>query len=72
MSLEPGFVDANILVYALDADSPQHLACRTLLEAAQGKVPTTTLYVTLQILCEFYSVVTNPRRVPIPVLQLML
>jgi predicted nucleic acid-binding protein len=37
-----------------------------LLEAAQGKDPTTTLYVTLQILCEFYSIVTNARRVPKP------
>jgi hypothetical protein len=31
MSVEPGIVDANILIYALDADAPQHLACRTLL-----------------------------------------
>lgn len=62
MSVEPGIVDANILIYALDADSPQHLACRTLLEAAQGDAPA-ALYVTLQILCEFYAIVTNARRV---------
>jgi predicted nucleic acid-binding protein len=66
MSVEAGIVDANILVYALDADAPQHLACRNLLEAAQGEAPATTLYVTLQILCEFYSIVTNARRVPKP------
>jgi predicted nucleic acid-binding protein len=62
MSVEPGIVDANILVYALDADAPQHVACRTLLEAAQGEAPV-TLYVTPQILCEFYAIVTNARRV---------
>jgi len=63
MSVEPGIVDANILIYALDAEAPQHVACRRLLEAAQGEAPTTTLYVTLQILCDFYAIVTNARRV---------
>ena len=62
MSVEPGIVNANILVYALDAEAPQHVACRTLLEAAQGEAPV-TLYVTSQILCEFYAIVTNARRV---------
>jgi predicted nucleic acid-binding protein len=61
MSVEPGIVDANVLVYALDADAPQHLACRRLLD--EGRSGSTTLYVTSQILCEFYSIVTNPRRV---------
>ncbi len=63
MPVEPGIIGANILIYALDADAAQHLACRTLLEAAPGEAPTTTLYVTSQILCEFYAVVTNARRV---------
>jgi predicted nucleic acid-binding protein len=35
-----------------------------LLEAARDT--SATLYVTSQILCEFYSIVTNPRRVPKP------
>jgi predicted nucleic acid-binding protein len=61
MSLEPGIVDANILIYAMDADAPQHAASRALLEAA--RTGSTRIYVTLQILCEFYSVVTNARRV---------
>jgi uncharacterized protein len=61
MSVEPGIVDANILVYAFDTNAPQHLASRALLNAA--RTGSTTLYVTSQILCEFYSVVTNPRRV---------
>src|SRR5580658_4245130 len=64
MSVEPGIVDANVLVYAMDADAPQHAASRVLLGAARDS--STTLYVTSQILCEFYSIVTNARRVPRP------
>jgi len=65
MPVEPGIVDTNVLVYALDADAPQHTAARALLEAARDEV-SATLFVTSQILCEFYSIVTNPRRVPKP------
>jgi hypothetical protein len=65
MSVEPGIVDTNVLVYALDADAPQHAAARALLEAARADAPA-TICVTSQILCEFYSIVTNPRRVPKP------
>jgi len=61
MPIEPGVLDANVLVYAVNADAPQHSASRALLE--QARDPSTTLYVTSQILCEFYSVITNPRRV---------
>jgi uncharacterized protein len=64
MPTEPGIVDANILIYAMDADAPQHAVSRALLEAAQQA--SLVLYVTPQILCEFYSIVTNPRRVPKP------
>jgi uncharacterized protein len=64
MSIEPGIVDANVLVYALDADAPQHLVSRHLLDEARSGA--TTLYVTSQIMCEFYSIVTNPRRVSKP------
>jgi predicted nucleic acid-binding protein len=60
MSVEPGVLDANILVYALDAGAPQHAISRALIEAARD--PATALYLTSQVLCEFYSVVTNPRR----------
>ena len=64
MPVEPGLVDTNVLVYALDADAAQHGSSRALLEASRaGSV---TLYVTSQIICEFYSVVTNPRRVAKP------
>jgi predicted nucleic acid-binding protein len=64
MSVEIGVIDTNVLVYALDADAPQHAAARGLIEAARD--PAATLYVTSQILCEFYSIVTNPRRVSRP------
>jgi hypothetical protein len=61
MPAEPGIVDANVLVYAIDQNAPQHRRSRALLE--QARVSSTTLYVTSQILCEFYSIVTNTRRV---------
>jgi toxin-antitoxin system PIN domain toxin len=64
MPVEPGLIDANVLVYALDADAPQHPASRALLESARAT--STAVYVTLQTLCEFYSVVTNARRVSKP------
>ncbi|HEV2097540.1 MAG TPA: PIN domain-containing protein [Stellaceae bacterium] len=64
MPAEPGIVDTNVLVYALDTAAPQHTAARALLEAEREE--TAILYVTSQILCEFYSVMTNPRRVARP------
>ena len=57
MPVEPGFIDANVLVYAMDADAPQHDASRALLEAAQNGA--TTLFVTPRVLCEFYSLPTH-------------
>jgi predicted nucleic acid-binding protein len=35
MPAEPGIIDTNVLVYALDADSAQHTASRVLLKAAR-------------------------------------
>ncbi len=64
MSVEPGMLDANVLVYAVEAGAPQHANSRALIEAARD--PASTLYLTSQALCEFYSVVTNPRRVTVP------
>jgi len=64
MSVEPGIVDTNVLAYAVNADVPQQAASRALLAAARDS--STTLYITVQILCEFYSVITNPRRVAAP------
>jgi predicted nucleic acid-binding protein len=45
----------------VNVDAPQHAASSALLEAASD--PSVTLYVTSQIPCEFYSVITSPRRV---------
>ena len=64
MSVEPGILDANILAYASNADDPKYPVCRALLDEARD--PSTTLYITPQILCEFYSVITIPRRVATP------
>jgi toxin-antitoxin system PIN domain toxin len=63
-SVEPGLVDANVLVYATNADAANHDASRALLNNPRD--PSVTLYVTSQILCEFYSIITNPRRVTTP------
>jgi predicted nucleic acid-binding protein len=64
MSLESGFVDANVLIYSVNEDAPQHSSARALL--ASATYGSTTLSVNSQILCEFYSVVTNRRRVLSP------
>ena len=64
MSGEPTLIDANILVYALLRESEHHAACRTLIEG--GTAHDANLCVTSQILAEFFSVVTNPRRVSSP------
>jgi predicted nucleic acid-binding protein len=64
MPVEPGLVDANVLAYASNADDPKYAASRALLEEARA--PLTTLYITPQIISEFYSVITNPRRVAAP------
>ncbi len=64
MSLEPGILDANVLIYAVVPEAPQHPASRALLDAVRDD-PGVTFYVTSQILCEFYSVVTNPRRMTV-------
>lgn len=62
MPIEPGVIDTNVLVYAVNEDSPHVAAARSLLGAALE--PDTELFVTSQILCEFYSIVTNPKRIP--------
>jgi predicted nucleic acid-binding protein len=57
---ERSLVDANVLVYAATPAAPQYLACRALLESGAK------LCVSPQVFAEFYSVVTNPRRVTAP------
>lgn len=62
--LEPLLLDTNILVYAMDGLSPHHAASRAVLE--QARSPEARLCVVAQSLAEFYSLVTNPRRVASP------
>jgi predicted nucleic acid-binding protein len=47
MPVEPGIVDANVLVYALDADAPQHAPARALLETARDA--STTLFTAVRL-----------------------
>jgi len=61
MSDELSLVDSNVLVYALYADGPHYAVSRALLESAAQ--PQARLCVTSQVLAEFFSIVTNPRRV---------
>jgi hypothetical protein len=52
-------VDTNVLVYAADQDSPQHAACRKLLEAWRRQPD--AWYLTWGIVYEFLRVTTHPR-----------
>jgi predicted nucleic acid-binding protein len=54
-------LDTNALIYSLYADAEHHRVARLLLE--QAKSPHAAFCLTPQVLAEFYSVVTNPRRV---------
>jgi toxin-antitoxin system PIN domain toxin len=64
MSNEPALVDTNVLVYSLFKDAPQHEASRELVHRAGSK--DASLFVAAQTMAEFYSIVTNPRRVTNP------
>jgi hypothetical protein len=64
MSADRVAVDANILVYAVYRDTPQHAASRAWLErAGRSEVK---ICLTSQVLAEFFAIVTNPRRVSDP------
>lgn len=52
-------VDTNVLVYAADADSPFHAACRHWVERQRGRAD--AWYTTWAILYEFLRVTTHPR-----------
>ena len=61
MSADRVAVDANILVYAVYRDTPQHAASRAWLErAARGGVQ---ICLTSQVLAEFFAIVTNSKHV---------
>jgi predicted nucleic acid-binding protein len=56
--------DTNVLVYALNADSPHHSESRTVVEAAlTGRLPGVLVP---QVLLEAYAVLTDRRRVERP------
>jgi uncharacterized protein len=57
-------LDANILLYAYDSDSPQHTACRAWLEAAFNAEETVAL--PWQTSLAFVRIATNPRAVRRP------
>jgi toxin-antitoxin system PIN domain toxin len=52
-------VDTNVLVYAANADSPQHSTCREMLESWRRQA--SAWYVTWGIVYEFLSVMTHPQ-----------
>lgn len=52
-------VDTNVLVYAADADAPEHARCRELLERWRGQ--SGAWYLTWNVCYEFLRVVTHPR-----------
>lgn len=64
MRNDVGLLDTNVLVYAADALSPQHRAALRLRDdALRGTV---RACLAMQVLAEFYAVVTDPRRVTTP------
>jgi toxin-antitoxin system PIN domain toxin len=54
-------VDTNVFVYFLYDASPQHAGAQALLN--QARQPDAKLCMTPQVMTEFYSTITNPRRV---------
>jgi predicted nucleic acid-binding protein len=57
-------LDANVLVYAANVDAPQHDLSRAVVDAAlSGQLPAALVP---QVLLEFFSVTTDPRRMPHP------
>ncbi len=61
MSIDRRLVDTNVLVYSLFPSAPHHAASRSLIESARN--PAAGLCVFPQILAEFFSIVTSPKRV---------
>ncbi len=62
MSVEPRFVDTNVLVYLFDTDAPDKQArARELLREERDR-----LVVSVQVLGEFYVTVTRKLAAPLP------
>ena len=60
-------VDTNVLLYAADLDSPDHIPCRTLIE--EWRRGSTPWYITWGVVYEFLRVATHPNvfRNPFPI-----
>ncbi len=58
-------LDANVLLYAYNADSPHHAACRAWLESALNDAEETVAFPWQSILT-FVRIATNPRAVKKP------
>jgi toxin-antitoxin system PIN domain toxin len=58
-------LDANILLYAYNADSPHHSACRTWLESAFND-PEEVVGLPWQTILAFVRIATNPRAMSQP------
>jgi len=57
-------LDTNVLVHALNVDSPRHPECLSVIQhAARGALPGVLVP---QVLMECYSVITSPRRFAYP------
>jgi len=61
---ERALLDANLLVYTLYRNMPQYRDARYTLERTQEE--NAALCVSSQVLAEFYSTITNPKRVTAP------
>ncbi|MEK9148961.1 MAG: TA system VapC family ribonuclease toxin [Candidatus Desantisbacteria bacterium] len=58
------FIDANILVYSIDKDSPYHKDTRALIDKMDNEQLSTCL--SPQVLGEFYATITNPKKIKKP------
>lgn len=63
-ALQPVMLDTNILVYATNEDSPFFAKAKTLRDQALSGV--ILACISPQVLSEFYSIVTSPKRVAKP------
>jgi len=61
---EPVFLDANILVYAANEDSPYHAKAKAVIWSVNDGDLLACL--STQVLAEFYATVTNPKQVARP------
>lgn len=63
-SSTPSLIDTNVMVYAVDSESPYHVVSKSLLDRAVNT--DAGLCVTSQIIAEFCAVITDRRRVRNP------